>query len=97
MPTTSGWKWSKLRQRKILRDPICEKCKRSIGHEVDHKKQRSTHPHLIYDWDNLQTICSDCHGTKTADETAERNKRLARERRLLSRPLPDGTIPGGRR
>ena len=36
--------------------------------EVDHIKQRKTHPYLINKLDNLMTLCPNCHRRKTLTE-----------------------------
>lgn len=64
-------KWSKFRA-KFLKDKrthegyyVCESCNRWVyAITVDHKKKRSTHPELVFEPDNLQLLCIDCHDRK---------------------------------
>lgn len=55
-----GWKWWRIRCAKLKTDPYCERCG-LLGEEVHHIHPRATHPELIYDWNNLMTLCSFCH------------------------------------
>lgn len=64
--------WRRLRSLKFANDPICEVCaKKGIVEpavEVDHKVARVSRPDLELDYDNLQSICKQCHTAKTNRE-----------------------------
>jgi 5-methylcytosine-specific restriction endonuclease McrA len=58
-------RWTKLSKSKRIVDPLCEECERqgkvTPATEVHHIKPIATHPELRLDWDNLMSICRDCH------------------------------------
>lgn len=64
--------WRKLRNIKIINDPLCEECKRNglivPGYAVDHLKPIAERPDLSLDYLNLQTLCQPCHSKKTISE-----------------------------
>ena len=53
-------KWTRMRRLHLMAHPYCARCGLA-GDEVHHVLPRETHPHLKYDWSNLQTLCSQCH------------------------------------
>ena len=66
-------RWRKLRIQKLMEQPLCEKCLEvdtvtpavDIHHlisfmSVDNPNQRTA---LFYDYNNLQSLCKDCHAT----------------------------------
>ena len=63
--------WWKLRSQakaQWVRDGKgCGMCQGEIGKGsiVDHIKPRKDHPHLEYDINNLQLLCTRCHNIKT--------------------------------
>lgn len=64
-------RWAKLRQAILARDPLCVECLKRDGRatpatEVDHVIPRDMRPDLEFDPDNLQGLCKQCHGAKTA-------------------------------
>lgn len=63
------WRWTDLSRKKRTIDPLCEPCrekgKYTPATEVHHKKAIISHPHLAFKWDNLQSICHDCHAALT--------------------------------
>ncbi len=74
-----GYQWVKTRARVLQRDGyLCQPCLKTgrptPATEVDHitpKAQDGTD-----DYDNLQSICTDCHKVKTKAETSGRKDRL---------------------
>lgn len=69
--------WKALRRYRLHLDSgLCQKCKaRGIvepATEVDHVLPVISHPHLRYQIENLQSLCSSCHSKKTA---ADKNGR----------------------
>jgi 5-methylcytosine-specific restriction protein A len=72
-------RWRKLRSLKLDANPRCEKpgCGRPAT-EVDKKIPYAEAPELQYDWDNLQSLCHDCHTDKTVTEDAPRGRSRAR-------------------
>lgn len=61
--------WRKLRSAKLDANPRCETCRQRPATEVDHVIPLAERPDLRYDWDNLSSICRDCHRAKTAEES----------------------------
>jgi 5-methylcytosine-specific restriction endonuclease McrA len=60
--------WQRIRLAALRRDHfICRVCGVPTGKsgQVDHIKPRASHPELMYDLDNLQTLCERCHAKKT--------------------------------
>lgn len=55
-----GQRWTNLRAKWIRSYPSCAICGQP-GEEVHHIIPRSVRPDLMYDLDNLQTVCKDCH------------------------------------
>jgi 5-methylcytosine-specific restriction endonuclease McrA len=47
-------------------NPLCAKCGK-VGEQVHHVIPRAQRPDLTYTWDNLQTLCIDCHVQTHAD------------------------------
>jgi len=61
-------RWKRLREFKFGDNPICEICYKNgiitITEEVHHKIPidiRNPDEDLIYDYDNLQSLCKECH------------------------------------
>lgn len=62
--------WLKLRDYKLSETPWCEQCAKTKpisvpAMEVDHIKPRHSHPSLKLVFENLQSLCKECHGIKT--------------------------------
>lgn len=55
-----GDNWTRLRNLFMRNHPTCSRCSRP-GEEVHHKIPRSVRPDLCYDWENLETLCRECH------------------------------------
>jgi 5-methylcytosine-specific restriction endonuclease McrA len=64
-------RWQKLRNHVLLLyGRICMRCGSTTGEmHVDHIKEWSKFPKQRYDIENLQVLCSACHGWKTTQET----------------------------
>jgi 5-methylcytosine-specific restriction protein A len=58
-------RWRLLRAEKMRCNPICEKCEKvnriRPTDEVHHIVPFDIRPDLAFDWDNLQSLCLDCH------------------------------------
>jgi 5-methylcytosine-specific restriction protein A len=74
-------RWARLRTRHLADHPLCEHpgC-RAIGEEVDHRTPHRGDPDLIWDPENLQTLCKRHHSSKTGREIAERRRRQREQR-----------------
>ena len=58
--------WNRVSRLKRDRQPICEVCGDAPAVDVDHIKPfRGIADPLRLDWDNLQSICRQCHNKKT--------------------------------
>lgn len=64
--------WIEIRSQALVRDKsCCQLCGASktvdnnVVLEVDHIKERASHPELALQLNNLQTLCSVCHRAKT--------------------------------
>lgn len=100
-------KWLELRRRKINNNPLCERCA-EIGlivpvAEIHHKRpcEESMTPQelerLMYDYNNLQSLCHDCHvevhkqaKSKTKEFVAERREKA--NARFIERYFGDPSI-----
>jgi 5-methylcytosine-specific restriction protein A len=60
-----GSAWEGLSKRYRAKNPLCENClKHGIttqAIEVHHKEKARDRPDLIYQWDNLMSVCRACH------------------------------------
>lgn len=67
-----GARWQALRKRFILQHPYCEQCLKegriTPATDVDHIKPHKGCPRLLFDENNLQALCHECHSRKTATE-----------------------------
>ena len=67
-----GRQWQALRNRFIAQHPYCVECMKqgrlTFAQEVDHITPHRGDPRLLYDEDNLQSLCKVCHSRKTARE-----------------------------
>jgi 5-methylcytosine-specific restriction endonuclease McrA len=55
--------WKQLSRAKRIANPLCEECGR-LAEQVHHKRSANEYPMLFFDWDNLQSVCKECHGKK---------------------------------
>jgi len=74
-------KWKAIRQAKLKEQPFCEICGLEAT-EVHHRTPHNGNWALFLDWDNLMSICHECHLKETQKESRERQKqrRLEKER-----------------
>ena len=65
------WTWTKLRNRYIQANPLCELCDRAgkteVGMVVDHIRPLAQGGERL-NAENLQTLCLSCHARKTKAE-----------------------------
>ncbi len=68
-PFYTSTKWRKLRDVKINSNALCEACERRgltvLAVEVDHIVSIKLDYSLRLDYDNLQSLCRQCHAKKT--------------------------------
>lgn len=73
-------RWRKLRNLKIVADPLCAECLRyeivTPATCVDHIIEINDAPELAFEYSNLQSLCSACHNRKTAKEKQRRIKEI---------------------
>jgi 5-methylcytosine-specific restriction endonuclease McrA len=70
------YRWRKLRATVLAAEPLCRDIyglHRAVGRaepatQVDHIKGVRAFPDLAYAMDNLQPLCTGCHGRKSAEE-----------------------------
>jgi len=59
------WQWQKLRKLYLKHNPLCERCKRlgrtTPADTVHHKRSVKEYPELRLTWDNLMSLCRNCH------------------------------------
>ena len=72
-------KWKALRAGKLKQDPLCEICGEKAT-EVHHRIPHNGNWAMFLDWDNLMSICSDCHRRETQKESIERQRQRRKER-----------------
>ena len=67
-----GHRWRKLRDWYIKAHPLCEECLRqgrvTKATDVDHIIPHKGDALLLFDVNNLQSLCHECHSRKTAGE-----------------------------
>ncbi len=67
-----GNDWRKLSEYKRTADPLCEECLKSDkvveARHVHHIKPIKNHPHLRLHWDNLISVCIECHERLEAEQ-----------------------------
>ncbi len=59
--------WRLLSERFRKHNPLCQRC-HTLGRvepakDVHHIKKITTHPELRLKWDNLMSVCRECHKT----------------------------------
>lgn len=68
-PYYSSRRWARVRFLAKRRDDFtCQHCGARNKLEVHHVKSVRTHPELVFDLSNLQTLCRDCHAVETDRE-----------------------------
>lgn len=60
-------RWRNMRDAFIATHPLCAVCDR-VATEVDHIVPHRGNAALMWDWDNLQSLCKPHHSAKTAAE-----------------------------
>lgn len=70
-------RWRRLRRTKLDANPHCEwpGCIRPAT-EVDHIIPLAEAPSSRYVWENLQSLCHDCHEQKTLEDARRGKQRL---------------------
>ena len=72
---TAAWRRTSKLYR--IQNPLCEECKineiTKAAEVVDHIKAIIDGGSKL-EWNNLQSLCKDCHATKTAKDNADRRK-----------------------
>jgi 5-methylcytosine-specific restriction endonuclease McrA len=61
-------RWRKLRRLKLKESPLCALCPpdfKKPATDVDHILPVKERPDLAWEWDNLQSLCHECHSMKT--------------------------------
>ncbi|NQZ75806.1 MAG: HNH endonuclease [Ekhidna sp.] len=71
-------RWQKLRWERLTHDRFqCQSCgcvkPNTSELHCDHIKRAEDFPHLFWEWDNLQTLCSTCHNSEK--QRQERGKK----------------------
>lgn len=68
--------WRRLSDKKRTVDPFCERClldgRHVVAKIVDHKKEIKDGGKPM-EWDNLESMCHQCHNSKTQDEKDKRD------------------------
>jgi 5-methylcytosine-specific restriction protein A len=54
------YKWPKFRRLQLMQHPTCLDCG-AVAEEVHHLIERAARPDLMYDWDNVVSLCRKCH------------------------------------
>ena len=66
-------RWKRLRLMQLRRNPLCSHCVEkgllTPATDVDHIVPHNGNTSLMYDLDNLQSLCRPCHSRKTAEES----------------------------
>ncbi len=57
--------WVRLRKTFLSHNPMCAECERqgtlTLANTVHHKQERKNNPDLALEWDNLESLCAECH------------------------------------
>jgi 5-methylcytosine-specific restriction protein A len=60
-----GARWRKLREWQLSREPLCRRClevgQTRAANTVHHRKAHKGDPALLYDPENLESLCKPCH------------------------------------
>ena len=72
-------KWKALRKGKLEADPFCEICGMEAT-EVHHRIPHNGNWALFLDWDNLMSICHECHLKETQKESIERQRQRQKDK-----------------
>ncbi|MBM3654281.1 MAG: HNH endonuclease [Alphaproteobacteria bacterium] len=68
-PFYSSKRWARVRFLALRRDGFaCRECGSRRKLECHHLKPVRTHPELVFELSNLQTLCRDCHAIETNKE-----------------------------
>jgi len=71
-----GSDWRKLRHAFLQKYPLCDICKKNdlivAANVVHHIVDVVNDPSRRLDWDNLQSLCKQCHDKITAKSTHEK-------------------------
>lgn len=62
-----GYRWRKFRKQYLRLHPVCAVCGR-LATEVDHIIPFKGDLSKVFELDNLQPLCHECHSRKTARE-----------------------------
>jgi 5-methylcytosine-specific restriction protein A len=71
-PSRQGYdrRWQRYRVGWLARHPLCEDCLTRgivrLANEVHHKVKHRGNPELLYDENNLMSLCTSCHSRRTA-------------------------------
>lgn len=64
--------WRRVSKHFRAAHPLCAECERqgkvTAAQVVDHITPHRENPNLFFDENNLQSLCSKCHGAKSARE-----------------------------
>ncbi len=63
-----GKRWDRMSRWYLAQHPVCEACGQRASTETDHIVPRAVDPAGIFDPDNFQALCSECHKEKTRRE-----------------------------
>lgn len=73
-------RWRSLREHKLRDCPICEICNKKLAEEVHHIisfhliDDQRRREELAYDYNNLQSVCRDCHFEEHRRRREEKKK-----------------------
>ena len=62
-------RWKSMRIKVLQANPLCVHCKIAIATQVDHIISHKGDYNLFYSFNNLQSLCHQCHSNKTYRET----------------------------
>ena len=65
-------RWHKIRKAQISKAPLCQRCLSfnlvTIATDADHQVPHRGDPKIMWDTNNLQSLCRSCHSWKTSEE-----------------------------
>ena len=65
-------RWAKVRHNQMTKSPLCQRCLSfgltTLATDSDHVLPHRGDPKLMWDANNLQSLCRSCHSVKTREE-----------------------------
>ena len=98
-------KWLKLREHKLQLNPLCEMCEKQgkvtpateVDHIIEVSEELGEDDPLFYDLDNLQSLCTKCHRSKTRKSHSKYSQGNMAKGKALMKKLESNDEEGNNR